>query len=180
MYGSRAAKRYANAVLQQANESNQAKVIFDDMQCIHKTIQASIELQLVLSNPVIKSEDKKKALLEIFENQTEITKSLINLLVENKRTNLLDEVSKKYIDLYNEEEGVKVAEVTTAIPLSNDLEEKVLAKVKELTGSNKVTLVNIIDPSILGGFILRIGDLQYNASIATKLLNIKREFSKSI
>jgi F-type H+-transporting ATPase subunit delta len=64
--------------------------------------------------------------------------------------------------------------------LSSDLEEKVLAKVKELTGSDKVTLESTIDESIIGGFILRIGDLQYNASIVNSLSKIKREFSKSI
>ena len=93
---------------------------------------------------------------------------------------MLAEVSNKYIELYNEEQGVKVAQVTTAVPLSNELEEKVLAKVKELTGSSKVSLEHKIDESIIGGFILRIGDLQYNASIANKLATIKREFSKSI
>ena len=62
----------------------------------------------------------------------------------------------------------------------SELEEKVLAKVKELTGSSKVSLEHKIDESIIGGFILRIGDLQYNASIANKLATIKREFSKSI
>ena len=90
------------------------------------------------------------------------------------------EVSKKYIELYNEAQGVKLAQVTTAVPLSNELEEKVLAKVKELTGSDKVTLERKIDESIIGGFILRIGDLQYNASISNSLAKIKREFSKSI
>ena len=90
------------------------------------------------------------------------------------------EVSKKYIELYNEAQGVKLAQVTAAVPLSNELEEKVLAKVKELTGSDKVTLERKIDESIIGGFILRIGDLQYNASISNSLAKIKREFSKSI
>jgi F-type H+-transporting ATPase subunit delta len=180
MSGSRAAIRYAKAVLQQANEANLAQVVFEDMQCVHKTIQASKELQIVLKSPVIKAEDKREALLEIFKNQSDSTKSLIRVLVENQRTQMLDDVSKNYIDLYNEGQGVKVAKVTTAVPLSNELKEKVLAKVKELTGSNKVTLENNIDESILGGFILRIGDLQYNASIANKLANIKREFSKSI
>ena len=90
------------------------------------------------------------------------------------------EVSKKYIELYNEAQGVKLAQVTTAVPLSNELEEKVLAKVKVLTGSEKVTLERKIDESIIGGFILRIGDLQYNASISNSLAKIKREFSKSI
>lgn len=180
MSGSRAAIRYAKAVLQQANEAANASLVFDDMQTVYETIQASNELQVVLKSPVINPIDKKNALLAIFEHQSDATKSLINVLIENKRTNLLGDVSKNYIDLYNEAQGVKVAQVTTAVALSEELKEKVLAKVKELTGSKKVSIENIIDESIIGGFILRIGDLQYNASISNNLAKLKREFSKSI
>jgi F-type H+-transporting ATPase subunit delta len=180
MSGNRAAIRYAKAVLQQAKEVNLADVVFSDMQCVFNTIKASKELQNMLKSPLIKGNDKKEALLEIFKDNSEETKSLIRVLVDNKRTNLLTDVSKNYIELHNDEKGVKIAQVTTAVPLSDELEQKVLTKIKELTGSNKVTLENNIDESILGGFILRIGDLQYNASIANNLSNIKREFSKSI
>jgi len=180
MSGSRAAIRYAKAVLLQANEANNADLVFEDMQSVHSTIQASSELQMVLNSPVINATDKQNALLAIFENQSDATKSLIKVLVENKRTNLLDGVSKNYIDLYNEAQGVKIAQVTTAVALTEELSAKVLSKVKELTGSDKVTIENTIDESIIGGFILRIGDLQYNASISNNLARIKREFSKSI
>jgi F-type H+-transporting ATPase subunit delta len=72
----------------------------------------------------------------------------------------------------------EVATVTTAVPLTKELEAKVLAKIKELTG-NDVSLENKIDESIIGGFILRVGDLQYNASIANKLNTLKREFTNN-
>ncbi len=177
---SRAAIRYAKAILQKANENNTEAVLFSDMQSVYYTIEGSRELQTVLQSPVIKANDKKQALLKIFNGQSEITHSLINLLVANKRTPLLGKVAKSFVDLYNEQEGVKVATVTTAVPLSDELERKVMDKVKELTGSEKVTLRSEIDPEIIGGFILRVGDIQYNASIANQFGNLKREFSKSI
>ena len=177
---SRAAIRYAKAILQKANENNTEAVVFGDMQSVYQTIEDSRELQAVLQSPVIKAEDKKEALLKIFSGQSEITHSLINILVANKRTALLGNVAKSFIDLYNEAQGVKVATVITAIPLSSELESKVMAKIKELTGSEKVTLKNEVDPAIIGGFVLRVGDIQYNASIANQLGNLKREFSKSI
>ena len=177
---SRAAIRYAKAILQKANENNTQAVVFGDMQSVYTTIEDSRELQAVLQSPVIKANDKKQALLKIFSGQSEIMHSLINILVDNKRTSLLSNVAKSYIDLYNEEQGVKVATVITAIPLSSELESKVMEKVKELTGSEKVTLKNEIDPTIIGGFVLRVGDIQYNASIANQFGNLKREFSKSI
>lgn len=176
----RASIRYAKAILQSANQNNTAAVLFGDMQSIFNTIEGSRELQTVLQSPVIKANDKKQALLKIFSGQSETTHSLINILVENKRTPLLGKVAKSFIDLYNEEQGVKVANVITAIPLSSHLESKVLSKVKELTGSEKVTIKSEIDPTIIGGFILRVGDIQYDASISNQFRNLKREFSKSI
>ncbi len=180
MSGSRAAKRYAKAVLLLATDANLATVVYDDMQTVIATISGSSELDEMLQSPVYKDEDKKEALNKIFVNQSDTTKSLIATLITNKRASLLNDVAASYIDLYKESKGIKVAQVTTAVPLSSELETKVLAKVKELTGSDKVTLESKIDESIIGGFILRIGDLQYNASISNSLAKIKREFSKSI
>ena len=177
---SKAAIRYAKAVLQQAIDTKVAEVMFEDMKSVYATIHGSKELRSVLKSPVVKLNDKKKALLSIFEKQSSTTKRLIQVLVDNKRIALLSDVASSYIDLYNESKGVKVAKVTTAVALTRSLEEKVLAKVKDLTGSASVTLDNEIDPAIIGGFILRVGDLQYNASIANQLGNIKREFSKSL
>lgn len=180
MSGSRAAIRYAKAVLQQANETSQSEVVFNDMQTVHETIQSNRELKSVLNSPVINANHKENALLAIFEKLSENTKSLIRVLVENQRANLLDGVAKHYIDLYNKAQGVVVVQVTTAVALTEELTTKVLAKVKELTGSDKVSINSTIDESIIGGFVLRIGDLQYNASIANNLAKIKREFSKSL
>ncbi|MDX1461499.1 MAG: ATP synthase F1 subunit delta [Marinirhabdus sp.] len=177
---SRAAIRYAKAVLEQANEANLGEVVFGDMKSVSGTIDNSKELRNVLKNPIIKGEDKKKALHKIFENNSEVTKGLIDILTTNKRIALLGGVASSYVDLYNEAKGVKVARVTTAVPLSSELESKVLAKVKEMTGSDSVTIENTIDESIIGGFILRVGDLQYNASIANQLDTLKREFTKSL
>jgi len=180
MTGSRAAKRYAKAVLLQTNEANNASEVYEDMQVVYNTITDSNELSEMLQSPIYSEENKKEALLEIFSNQSETTKSLINILVENKRTSILEGVAASYIEIYKESQGIKIAHVTTAVSLSSELETKVLAKVKELTGSDKVTIESTIDESIIGGFILRVGDLQYNASIANNLARIKREFNKSI
>ena len=180
MIGRRAAKRYAKAVLLKASDTNTAQVVFEDMQSISATISNSNELKEMLVSPVFNDEDKKEALHKIFTKQTDNTKSLISTLVTNKRASMLGDVATSYIELYKESQGIKVARVTTAVALSSELKEKVLVKVKELTGSDKITLESTIDESIIGGFILRIGDLQYNASIANSLAKIKREFSKSV
>jgi len=176
----RAAVRYAKAVLDQAKDANISEVVFGDMKSVQDTIEGSKELRNVLKSPIIKLEDKKQALIKIFQDNSEVTKGLIEILAANKRIGLLGGVAASYIDIYNEAKGVKVAKVTTAVELSKELEAQVLAKVKEMTGSDQVTIENTVDEDIIGGFILRVGDLEYNASIANKLGNLKREFSKSM
>ena len=101
---------------------------------------------------------------------------MFDVLSDNKRLDIIGEIANKYSILFDELNGKEKATVTTAIPMTNDLEIKVLAKVKELT-NKAVDLENIVDESILGGFILRVGDKQYNASIASKLNRLKREFT---
>ncbi|KAB5488807.1 MULTISPECIES: ATP synthase F1 subunit delta [Flagellimonas] len=175
----RAAIRYAKATLDFAVEKNAADAVEKDMRDIAAVISESGELQQVLESPVVKSEVKKNALLEIFKDSNEITKGLIQTLLDNKRIAMLQEVAFKYIILNEKRKGEEVAYVTTAVPLTPELEKKILAAVTKATG-NKVTIQNKIDESIIGGFVLRMGDTQYDASIANKLNGLKREFTNSL
>jgi F-type H+-transporting ATPase subunit delta len=173
---SRAAIRYAKAVLSLAQDKKTTEDVQKDMQSIIATVSGSAELRMVLSSPLIKSEIKLASLREIFKSTGEITQNLFDVLIENKRVNLLGDVAKQYIVLFDQLNNTQVAKVTTAVPLDKGLSAKVLTKIKELTG-NEATIENIIDESIIGGFILRVGDLQYNASIANMLTNLRRELS---
>ncbi len=179
MSDQRAALRYAKAVLDLAVENKATAVVEKNMRSVAETIAGSKELQSVLASPVIKGESKKDALNVIFKNGGEITKGLINTLTENKRIGLLNEVALKYIILNEDLKGEGVAYVTTAVALTPELEKKVLQQVAKIT-DDKVTIENKIDESIIGGFILRVGDLQYDASVANKLNSIKREFTNSL
>ena len=176
MAGARAAIRYAKAVLSLASDQNSAEAVNNDMKLIANTIAKSKDLSDMLQSPVVKSLDKKAVLLEVFKGSNAMTANLIDTLISNKRLALLNHVATSYSRLYDEQIGTQVAQVTTAVPLTGDLKTKILAKVKELTGK-EVAVESIIDESILGGFILRVGDIQYNASIANKLDKLKREFT---
>ena len=179
MNNSRAAIRYAKAILDLAVDNKATDAVEKDMRTIKATIAESADLKEMLASPVVKSELKMNSLKEIFKGSNTITEGLINILVENKRVNLLNDVAEKFIILNEDLKGKGVAIVTTAIPLTPELEQKILSKVAELTG-NKVSIENKIDESIIGGFVLRVGDLQYDASIANKLNSLKREFTSSL
>ncbi|MEO0527054.1 MAG: ATP synthase F1 subunit delta [Bacteroidota bacterium] len=179
MNDSRAAIRYAKATLDLSLEHKATDTVEKDMRLVLNTISENKELQDMLSSPVIKGSLKLEALSLVFKGCHTITEGLISTLAGNKRIPLLKEVALKYIVLNEQLKGENIAYVTTAVPMTPDLEKSVLKKVNEITG-NKVTLENKVDESIIGGFVLRVGDLQYDASIANKLNSLKREFTNTL
>ena len=176
MAGTRAAIRYSKAILDIANAKQVAEVVNNDMKLIGTTIASNLELSTFIQNPTLKVEVKEKALLEVFASVNGVTKSLFHLLFENKRFEILEGITAEYNKLFDIMNGVEVAQVTTAIALDAALEAKVLAKIATLS-DKKIQIENTIDPTIIGGFVLRIGDKQYNASVANKLQVLKRELS---
>ena len=176
MAGTRAAIRYAKAILEIANAKNVEKAVSDDMFSIATTLQNNLELSTFIQNPTIKVEVKESALLEVFAGVNQVTKSLFHLLFENKRFEILEAIAVEYNKVFDEMNGVQTANVITAVAMTPDLEAKVLAKIATFS-DKKITIENTVDESIIGGFILRIGDKQYNASVANRLQVLKRELS---
>lgn len=176
MAGARAAIRYAKAVLSLASDQVVTDIVNNDMKLIATTIAESEDLSNTLKSPVVSSAIKKSILLEVFKNFNIITLNLIDVLMNNNRIDIFGDVALKYSQLFDESKGIELATVTTAVALTDDLKAKVLAKAKALTGKD-VAVENIVDENIIGGFILRVGDVQYNASISNQLSKLKQEFT---
>ncbi len=176
MSGIRAAIRYAKAILEIADSKGVASEVSADMTLIAKTITGNTELTHFIQNPLIKTDTKKNVVIEVFASVNPVTQSLFHLLLENKRFEILAAIAVEYNNLFDVMNGVEVAKVTTAFPMDAALEAKVLAKIATFS-DKKVTIENTVDASIIGGFILRIGDKQYNASVANRLHVLKRELS---
>jgi F-type H+-transporting ATPase subunit delta len=176
MASTKAAIRYATAILDIAYSKGMSIIVNDDMKLIASTIKGNEELNTFIHNPTITVEVKEKALLEVFATVNKVTQDLFHLLFENKRFQILEAIATEYSKLFDIQNNVEVAKVTTAIAMDVTLEAKVLAKIATLS-DKKITIENTVDPSIIGGFILRIGDQQYNASIANRLQVLKRELS---
>lgn len=176
MAGTRAAIRYAKAILEIASSKGVAETVNKDMAIIVASIQSNNELKSFISNPTQSVESKKEALLEIFAQSNSVTKSLFHLLFENKRFEILLAIGEQYHLLFDLLNNIQVAHVTTAFPITPEVEKQVLAKIAAFSDKN-IVIKNIVDSSILGGFIIRIGDQQYNSSVASKLVTLKRELS---
>lgn len=174
MAGTRAAARYAKALLSLASDKGLAEVVNNDMTLIANTLENSQDLNETLLSPVVNSTDKKAVLKLVFKDVNAQTASLFDLLFTNNRIPILSHIATAYNTQYNTKIGLEQVTVTTATPLTPELEAKVLAKVKSLT-PNKVIIENVIDETIIGGFVLRIGDVEYNASVANQLTKLKRQ-----
>ncbi len=175
----RAAIRYAKATLNLAKTDNSEAAVYKDMQLIETTIQGSNDLKVLLNSPIIKLSDKVNALEAVFGKQiNNYSLGLIKLLATNKRLNILEVVASDYQIIFDHLKSIEIAKVITAVPITPAVEKQVIAKVKELTGS-KTVLTNEVNPDIIGGFILRVGDLQYDASLAKNLRELERSFDDS-
>lgn len=176
MAGTRAAARYAKAVLSLASDRSLAEVVNNDMTLIASTIDNNQNLKDAILSPVVNASVKKDVLNQVFKEVNGLTMDLFGLLLTNNRIPILSHIAVAYNTQYNTLIGREHVVVTTATALTPELEAKVLAKVKALTPS-KVIIENIIDESIIGGFVLRVGDVEYNASVANQLNKLKRELT---
>ena len=178
MKAGRASIRYAKALLEFAIESQKEKAVVEEMQNILSVVESSPELDDALNSPVLPGSQKRKIIDGVFPKASKTVQSLFDLLSQNSREGILGGVAHHYIELFDKHQGKVAATVTTAVPLSADLEKEVLKKAASLTPL-QIELKTIVDPTLKGGFILRVGDLQYNASIADRLEALKRELITS-
>jgi len=174
---SRAAIRYASAILSLAKDKSVEADVFNDMLNISQTFSKSEELNEVLTNSVVSSESKLALLKSIFSNCNAQTLDVFKLLDENNRLPILGQVASSFVALYKQEKGIIEASVITAVALTPELEQAVLKKAQEISGatsSSQIQIKNTVNPDILGGFILRVGDVELDSSISNKIQEMKR------
>ena len=171
---SRAAIRYAKAIYEIADEENFIEEIFNDMIRINKLNRDSSDFKNLLSNSIIDNFDKKKAILSLLEKNNPITEKLLDLLIHNKRVAIISDIASSFVQLYNKNNNIKEAIIITASPIDKNLEKKILSQIK-IPAAKSITLTNLIDSSIIGGFIIRYDGKEYNASIKQNLKNLKTE-----
>ena len=173
---SRAAIRYAKAMYDIASEENSINEVYKDMDLVKDLYSDSLDFKNLLSNTQINYQDKKKAILALIEKSNYITEKLIDLLIHNKRVSIIGDIAISFIQLYNKHNDVKEATVITASPINEDLKSMILSKIN-ISDHKSVSLTNIIDSSIIGGFIIRFDGKEYNASVKQNLNNLKKELT---
>lgn len=169
MAESRAAYRYAKAMLDIAREQNILDTVVEDFRTVEGAIEGSRDLQNLLSTPVIDAERKASLLREIFgEKVGEETRKFLALLTKKGRAPLLWGITisfRKQLDTLN---GVVPAEVSSAVELTPELRAKIEARLAGIVGK-QIKATYRVDESLIGGYVARIDDRLIDASVRHQL-----------
>jgi len=175
MNQSKIAVRYAKALFQFATEKNMLDEIKLDIALIAETARQK-EFILLLESPVIQISKKKSVFSAMFGQQiNKVSMQFLLMIIENKRDIYIPGICRNFLDQYRLFKGIKEAKITTAIPLDDLLTEKIKNTMAQLF-SSKIELTSDVNPDLIGGFILRVGDQQMDTSIANKLKSVERSF----
>ncbi len=173
MNQSKIAVRYAKALFQLALEKNKLDLVNNDVVMINQALKDFGQFGLYLKSPVVKPSQKLALIREAFTgNIQDISLSFLGLLVQNKRENHLEDIIRRFFDVFRDYKGIKAALITTAVPLNDHVKKKFHALLSSIYKTS-IELQAAQDASIIGGFVLKVGDQQYDASVATGLKRIK-------
>ena len=178
MNESKVSTRYANSLLSSANEKGKLETVAKDMELVYSTIISSAELSRTLSSPIIKAQLKSSILEEIFKKKiSKETLDFLKFVIEKNREGLLESIVQKFLELRDQKLGLINVNVKSAVELGEDQKKKLKEKFEKLL-NKKVKFNFSIDPNVVGGFVAKVGDTVYDASLKNQLEILKKRFLK--
>jgi F-type H+-transporting ATPase subunit delta len=176
MHETRVARPYAKSLLELAEEKGILEEVNKDMSLFVDVAKANIQFQAMLKNPII-NHDKKMSVIEtIFKGRVnDMSLAMFRIISAKNREAYLFEIAKEFKNQYKVFKGISTAEVTTTYQLTQDQKDIFISMVSKSEGK-KIELHEKVDESIIGGFVLKVGDMQVDESIKTKLYKLKSKF----
>lgn len=176
----KAARRYANAFLETAIEKKNIESAHDDMLLMQNTLQASNDLRLALKSPIVKKEQKRSVLASIFESKISgLTVNLLTLLSDKSRVDLLEDIAKHFIELYNRYHGIIEVNVSSASELEKSQLNTLIKKLESVTGKKVITQTSV-NKDLIGGILVRIDDTVIDGTVKYKLNQLKDRFASAV
>ena len=177
MIETKVAKRYAKSLIDLSNEKGVMDAVNADMKLIASVCDQNRDLRLLISNPTIQSDKKHEILKQIFSGKINtLSMMFIDIIIRKNRESYLFQIAKEFTAQYKHLKGIQTAEIISAVGLDDSLRKQVYDIIKG-TSRSEVELVEKVDNSLIGGFVLRIGDKQYDASILSNLRKLKQTFA---
>lgn len=169
----RIAQPYAEALLTTARDKCITDETQENLSLISSILSESTDLRLFLDNPLINAASKKEVLKNLFTNQvSESVLRFLLVLVDRRRISLLRAVIEKYLELAYDIESTTVVEISTVVALTENQQDALVKKLKNITNSRKIKLLFNIDTSLIGGFVAKIGSKVIDTSLSGKLKNM--------
>lgn len=177
MSDARIAARYAKPLLELAEEKKVLDAVKDDMDSFATICKESRDFSLMLKSPIIPHFKKADILRKTFEGRfNELTVQAFDLITRKNRENVLESIAVEFVHQYNAKKGIAEVGVTTTFKLDAGMRKSFEKLAKDITGKKPV-LTEEVDPDILGGFILKLGDKQIDDSVRGQLNDLKLKFS---
>ncbi len=171
------ASRYAKALLDLAIEKGQLEAVYADMLRVKDVCESSKEFVTFLNSPIIKSDKKASTIKAVFEGKLNaITSGFLAIVTAKRREAVIPEMANDFIEQYREHKNILTAVITSASGLDAATKQKALDLVKA-QAKGEVELIEKIDTSIIGGFVLKVGDKQLDRSVSRQLSNLKKELT---
>ncbi len=170
---SSAARRYANAFLQTAIEAGKLEKAREDILTLREAFLSTRELQLFLKSPIVNKAQKQAAISSIFEDKVDpLTFRLLNLLLKKNREELIEDISREFLLIYNVHHGIVDVEVTSASKINK---QQMIALVKQLesTTGKTVNVKPVLNKELIGGLMIRIDDTVIDGTVKYKLNQLK-------
>lgn len=171
----RVANRYAKALLGLAEENNFSDQAFDDMKLVYETFANSKELKTVMKSPIVRVSKKLNIINSVFKDKIHpVTSHYLNIITRKKRAALIEGIAWEFQKIHKENLDIETVTLITAGRIDESLEKKALAISKKLSKKSNIEFIRKVDPDLIGGFVLRIGDMQYDASVKRKLARLRK------
>ncbi|MFN8166034.1 MAG: ATP synthase F1 subunit delta [Bacteroidia bacterium] len=173
------AKRYAKSLLDLSKETGSLDAVNADMKLFVTVCEQNRDLSLLFSNPIIHGHKKLAVLNGVFGPRiNKLTGSFFEIVTRKGREKYLEQIAKEFMAQYKAFKGIQTAEITSAVGLDDKLRQKVYQLLRDNTKS-EIELVEKVNKNLIGGFVLRLGDKQYDASIVSELRKLTQTFSNN-
>lgn len=169
--------RYAKALLALAEDNNILERSYYDLKFVNEVFSLQKDLKILLKSPVVRIGQKQSVIRHMFENKLHpLILNYMLIIVRKQRGHLLEGISGAYLKVYKKYLGIETVRITTASPLDDKNREKALMAARELT-PYQIEFEENIDPDIIGGFVLDLGDKQYNASVQYRMARLRKHLT---
>ncbi|MEN9964934.1 MAG: synthase subunit delta [Bacteroidota bacterium] len=173
----RLASRYAKSLVDLAVEQQQLDAVYADIKVLQSICQTNSDFVAMLKSPIISSDKKEKIVIAVTSDKIgKLTAAFLTLLINKSREYSLPEIVKAFVDQYNKINDIHPVKLTTAVPVSDQVKNAILDKIRSTTSMQKIELETVVKDELIGGFTLEVGDSFVDASILRDLNDVKKQF----